>query len=144
LPSLESRATDIPALTRHFLHAESGDPRRELTPEVEAYLVRRHYPGNVRDLKQLLARICCRHLGPGPVTVGDIPLEERPAGDGSPWWDAVGLASAVERAVAARIPLRDLNPRTGSAPRIGRTTIGCPESAIWAAAALCRLVKYPG
>ena len=71
LPSLESRATDIPALTRHFLHAESGDPLLELTPEVEAYLVRRHYPGNVRDLKQLVARICCRHVGPGPVTVGD-------------------------------------------------------------------------
>jgi len=62
------------------------------------------------DLAQI-ARICCRHVGPGPVTVGDIPLEERPAGDGSPWWDAVGLASAVERAVAARIPLRDLKDR---------------------------------
>ncbi len=56
LPSLESRATDIPALARHFLHAESGDPLLELTPDVEAYLVRRHYPGNVRDLKQLVAR----------------------------------------------------------------------------------------
>lgn len=111
LPSLESRATDIPALAKHFLHAESGDSSLELTPEVEAYLVRRQYPGNVRDLRQLVARICCRHVGPGPVTVGDIPLEERPAGDGSPWWDAVGLASAVERAVAARIPLRDLKDR---------------------------------
>jgi len=104
LPSLGSRATDIPAVARHFLHAESGDPLLELTPDVEAYLVRRHYPGNVRDLKQLVARICCRHVGPGPVTVGDVPLEERPAGDGSPWWDAVGLASAVERAVAAPDP----------------------------------------
>lgn len=111
LPSLESRATDIPALARHFLRAESGDPRLELTPEVEAYLVRRQYPGNVRDLKQLVARICCRHVGPGPVTVGDIPQEEHPAGDGSSWWDAVGLASAVERAVAAGIPLRGLKDR---------------------------------
>jgi transcriptional regulator with GAF, ATPase, and Fis domain len=111
LPSLESRATDIPALARHFLEVESARAPLELTPEVEAYLVRRRYPGNVRDLKQLVARICCRHVGPGPVTVGDIPREERPAGDGPAWWEAVGLATAVERAVAAGVALRDLKDR---------------------------------
>ena len=40
--------------------------------------------GNVRDLKQLVTRIMYRHMGEGPVTVGNIPEEERPAADFGP------------------------------------------------------------
>ena len=50
----------------------------ELDEPVRQYLLRRAYPGNVRDLRQLISRIACRHVGPGPITVGDIPDDERP------------------------------------------------------------------
>ena len=61
-------------LGRQSQHAASP----ELTPEVEQMLIHRDYPGNVRDLRQLALRVAARHVGSGPVTAGDIPLEDRP------------------------------------------------------------------
>ena len=37
------------------------------------------WPGNVRELRQLVARMSHRHVGPGPITLGDVPEEERPS-----------------------------------------------------------------
>jgi transcriptional regulator with GAF, ATPase, and Fis domain len=108
LPSLGDRVADLLPLASHFLNAELGDDAPPLSPMVESYLVGRDYPGNVRDLKQLIARMCCRHVGPGPLTVGDIPEDERPQGDPSGWWSDVALVAAVERAIEAGAPLREL------------------------------------
>lgn len=41
------------------------------------HLVRRKYPGNVRELKQLITRINARYVGTGPITIGTLPDEER-------------------------------------------------------------------
>ena len=48
------------------------------------YLLRRDYPGNVRDLKQVVFGMLARHVGTGPVTVGDVPEEERPTMETEP------------------------------------------------------------
>lgn len=108
LPSLRDRVLDLLPLASHFLAAELGDDAPLLSPMVENYLVAREYPGNVRDLKQLIARMCCRHVGPGPLTVGDIPDDERPQQEQAGWWADVALVAAVERAVEAGAPLREL------------------------------------
>ena len=65
-PPLRERQGDILPLVRHFL-AQLGAPEheRELDPAVRQYLVARSYPGNVRDLRQTVARIWHRHSGAG-------------------------------------------------------------------------------
>jgi transcriptional regulator with GAF, ATPase, and Fis domain len=80
LPSLRERPEDILPLAQHFLTELRPDKKPpELDEPVRDYLVRRDFPGNVRDLKQLVSRISYRHVGEGPITVGDIPEDERPA-----------------------------------------------------------------
>ena len=50
-----------------------------VAPAVAEVLLRRDYPGNLRDLRQLAYRVAARHVGPGPVTPGDLPPGDRPA-----------------------------------------------------------------
>ncbi|GIH06923.1 hypothetical protein Rhe02_49900 [Rhizocola hellebori] len=78
LPPLRERRADILMLFRHFLAEATGVEGLRLDPAVARMLDQREYPGNVRDLRQLALRIAARHVGPGPVTPGDIPDEERP------------------------------------------------------------------
>lgn len=115
LPPLHRRADDVLTLARHFLAADGdGDGVPELSEPVRDLLQARHYPGNVRDLQQLMARIRLRHVGPGPVTVGDVPPPERPAsGRGRSWYE--DLECAMRRAVALGVPLRDIVEATRDA-----------------------------
>jgi transcriptional regulator with GAF, ATPase, and Fis domain len=78
LPPLRERPEDILRLLRHFTRQFRPDNQPlELDDLVSAYFLTRTYPGNVRDLKQLVTRIIYRHVGAGPITVGDIPEEDR-------------------------------------------------------------------
>jgi len=71
LPSLAERRSDIPLLARHFLgRLDAGRPPPGLDAQVETLLVGREYPGNVRDLRQLMSRVAARHVGSGPISVG--------------------------------------------------------------------------
>ncbi|MBO9562410.1 MAG: sigma-54-dependent Fis family transcriptional regulator [Niastella sp.] len=79
LPSLKERREDIPELARYFLRQEL---KCVVAPEIDNtvmnYLVSRDYPGNVRELKQLMARIAMRYTGEGFISMGDIPEDELP------------------------------------------------------------------
>lgn len=111
VPSLRERPEDILPLARRFL-MEIG-PDRE-TPELDTpvleYLMKREYPGNVRDLKQLVARIYCRHTGQRLITVGCIPPGERlaPSEENSDWRDA-GFDCALRKALAQGIGLKAIS-----------------------------------
>lgn len=95
-PPLRERPGDILPLVRHFL-LQLGAREHELDPAVRQYLLTRSYPGNVRDLRQTVARIWHRHSGPGPITIGDLPRDERPGG--IPSWPDHAFAEAIRRAV---------------------------------------------
>lgn len=79
MPSLDERREDIPELARYFLRQEL---KMVVAPEIDNtvmnYLVSRPYPGNVRELKQLMARIAMRYTGEGYISIGDVPEDEMP------------------------------------------------------------------
>jgi transcriptional regulator with GAF, ATPase, and Fis domain len=111
IPPLRERVEDILPLARHFL--------KQLRPEIENpdferpvrdFLMKRSYPGNVRELRQLIARIASRHIGKGPVSAGDVPDDERPVGDHlSSDWRNSAFESCVRNALAAGAGLRDIS-----------------------------------
>jgi transcriptional regulator with GAF, ATPase, and Fis domain len=78
VPALSERREDIPLLARHFLQEHFLErPVPELSPAVIDYLKSREYPGNVRELRQRVLRMACRHVGTGPITLGDVPESDR-------------------------------------------------------------------
>lgn len=59
VPPLREREEDIPLLADHFLRkfaAADGRPIRGITPEAMSLLRSYHYPGNVRELENLIER----------------------------------------------------------------------------------------
>jgi len=115
LPALRERIEDIPVLVRYFLRtSRPGDPVLELDSAVLDLLVSRAYPGNVRELKQLVGRIMSRHEGRGPITVGDVPVEERPPveAERSAWPDGL-FEQSIRQALARGVTLRALVKTVG-------------------------------
>ena len=81
VPSLEERREDIPELTRHFIdmfHRSQGLPQRSLTPESEAMLQTMHWPGNVRQLRNVIERVLILGDTSGPIEAGELPGQEAP------------------------------------------------------------------
>ena len=61
LPPLRERLEDIIPLAEHFFRqAHENHKVPELDPAVREYLLRREYPGNVRELQQVVFRLMCR------------------------------------------------------------------------------------
>ena len=59
LPALRERREDIPLLVRHFADLQckqNGLPKVDFTPDAMEYLQRLLYPGNIRELKNLVER----------------------------------------------------------------------------------------
>jgi len=109
LPSLGERRPDIGQLTEHFLRQAlpSGQPV-ELDPAVRELLTARDYPGNVRELRQLVLQIARRHVGAGPVTAGEVPPAERPAAPLPQEWPDPEFEESIGRALAAGVGLKDI------------------------------------
>ncbi len=60
VPALEERREDIPDLARHFIETfnrEQGLPLRSLSDEAEALLQTLSWPGNVRQLRNVMERV---------------------------------------------------------------------------------------
>ena len=73
VPALDDRKDDIPLLINYFcgsICAESGKPVREFAPEALALLQERSWPGNIRELRNVVERLLI--LGGSPVTAQDV------------------------------------------------------------------------
>ncbi len=107
-PGLDERREDIPALTAYFVDRiakASGLPKRPLSPEAMAALQACSWPGNVRQLRNVIERtlilmgrdpdleITCEHL---PTEVMDSGLTI-PAGEGLEQIITLPLREARER-----------------------------------------------
>jgi transcriptional regulator with GAF, ATPase, and Fis domain len=111
IPPLRERRDDILPLARHALRALRPDaPSLDFDAPVRDYLINRAYPGNVRDLRQLVTRIASRHVGPGPITLGEIPDDERPRDVAAPrqWRDAE-FAEGIRQALSSGAKLKEIS-----------------------------------
>jgi two-component system response regulator PilR (NtrC family) len=91
LPPLRERPEDVPALAEHFLrkHAAMQGKRLVFSPAALRWIVGRDYPGNVRELENIIERAVTLATG-DEITLDDLPHEP-----GAPRSAAVA-ASSVE------------------------------------------------
>ena len=86
VPSLEERREDIPELTRHFIesfHRTQGLPLRQLTSEAEAMLQTTTWPGNVRQLRNVIERVLILGEPSGAIEASELPGQDAPAEGGT-------------------------------------------------------------
>lgn len=105
VPALADRREDIPELAAHFLamfNAEQGHALRELSEEAEAMLQAMGWPGNVRQLKNVIERVLILGDGTGPIQAAELPGME----DGDRDGDESGGTHALPSALAT-LPLRE-------------------------------------
>jgi DNA-binding NtrC family response regulator len=82
LPSLAQRLEDLPLLTRHFLEsfsAQYGKRLTGLTPKAQKALAEHSWPGNIRELENVLGSACIMADGP-LVDFDDLPPSLREPG----------------------------------------------------------------
>ena len=101
-PPLRERQDDILPLSMHFLRELAHAAPPALDQAVREYLLLREYPGNVRELRQTVTRLWHRHCGPGPITIGALPPDERLA---APHWPDPQFEAAVRHALALGVTL---------------------------------------
>lgn len=58
LPALRERTDDLPLLIENLLPHFAGDRQLKVSPEAIACLKQYHFPGNVRELRNILERAC--------------------------------------------------------------------------------------
>ncbi|WP_227268038.1 nitrogen assimilation response regulator NtrX [Roseobacter weihaiensis] len=82
VPSLEERREDIPELAGHFIaeiNASQGLPLREISEDAIALMQTMEWPGNVRQLKNLIERVLILGDSTGPIETRELPVADDPA-----------------------------------------------------------------
>ncbi len=79
VPALEDRREDIPELAEHFLtdlNRTQGLPLRRLSDEAVALLQTMHWPGNIRQLKNVLERVLILGGDDMEIQASELPSPE--------------------------------------------------------------------
>jgi transcriptional regulator with GAF, ATPase, and Fis domain len=110
LPPLRERLEDIIPLAERFLYQACPDGQSAaLDGAVQEFLLRREYPGNVRDLQQVVSRFMHRAADDGTITIGCVPADEWPVLklDTMPWRDC-NFERPIQRAVRLGAQLKEI------------------------------------
>ncbi len=102
VPSLEERREDIPLLVQHFLqyfHDAQGHSLRDLSEEGATMLQTMAWPGNVRQLKNMVERILILGDSSDPISAADLP-------DDAAGGNAENTTGLISRNIAT-MPLRE-------------------------------------
>ena len=103
VPALEDRREDIPGLARHFIEGfnrDQGLPLRELSDEAAAMLQTMAWPGNIRQLRNVMERVLILGEGTGQIEPKDLP------GDGAET-SGSGVEEVALSAGLTTLPLRE-------------------------------------
>ncbi|NBR52948.1 MAG: sigma-54-dependent Fis family transcriptional regulator [Rhodobacteraceae bacterium] len=101
VPSLAERREDIPMLAEHFiaqLNRSQGLPLRKLAEDARALLQTMNWPGNVRQLKNVVERVLILGETSEAISARELPASDEPQGEEG----RVVLGSAL-----ATLPLRE-------------------------------------
>ncbi|MDR1919471.1 MAG: sigma-54 dependent transcriptional regulator [Tannerellaceae bacterium] len=135
LPPLRERREDIPLLVRYFIDKQSeanGLPKADFTPAAYDYLCRLPYPGNIRELKNLVERTLLVS-GKETIDVADLTEQagEAPAGKEAASFEGFTLDELEKQSI-----LRALDKHAGNLSRVA-STLGVSRAALYR-----RLDKY--
>src|SRR5256714_11834883 len=103
LPPLRQRSEDVPELCRHFLSQiakRENKPFRHIEPEAFRFLQRYPWPGNIRELQNIIERASVLEPEPGVVRAATI----------EPWLKQAtesGIGTSAVTALAGK-PLADI------------------------------------
>ena len=101
VPSLGDRREDIGALARRFIeqfHATQGLPLRELPDDSVTVLHTMRWPGNIRQLRNVIERVLILGEGNGPIQPGELEPQSGASENG----DTLALGNRI-----TSLPLRD-------------------------------------
>jgi two-component system NtrC family response regulator len=132
LPSLADRRQDIPLLARHFLHEVArgyGRPDASISDPALAWLARLDWPGNVRQLRQLVERTVLMTDG-ARIEAADLQrtlLMDR-AGDEGPALPSVGSMTLDE--IEKAMILKSLEHHGGNLSRVA-ASLGMSRAALY-------------
>ncbi len=101
MPALRERREDIPLLANHFLKVysrENGKRIREISSEAMQKLVEYAWPGNIRELRNLVQRLVVMAKG-DRIAEKDIPVELKASAEGSESETTLNLAETEKRLI---------------------------------------------
>jgi DNA-binding NtrC family response regulator len=128
LPALAERREDIPLLARHFLDKYSllfGKSVRDLSPEALHALTGWSFPGNVRELENLVERgvaLCETEL----LGLADLPPELLGGGEAPAGEEPLVPLDELERRHIARV-LKS----TGGSKGLAAQILNIPRTTLW-------------
>lgn len=96
VPSLQERLEDVPELAALFIkqfNETQGLPARVLSDDAAAMLQTMQWPGNVRQLRNVIERVLILGDGTGEIAASDLPTAEDGPSDAGRMTISGGLAS---------------------------------------------------
>ncbi len=130
LPPLRQRKEDIPELTQHFLHRFSlkRGVAMNLSPEAMEKLLEYDFPGNIREMKNILERASV--LAPEPtVTPEDLPADLRQKSTAQDTPQSLVLSEALAR-TEKEVILKALN-KAGGVKQNAAELLGISRKNLW-------------
>lgn len=126
LPRLEERKDDLPLLERHFLQRFANEYKKDIqgmTRRAQSLLMRYHWPGNVRQLENVIGSACMMAHGP-VIDIADLPEELRSGIANQPEAEITSLEAVEQRHVLRVLEQMGGNKnRAADALGISRSTL---------------------
>lgn len=106
IPPLRKRSSDLAHLINHFMHRISKDLRcrpAEISDEVMQKFYRYHWPGNIRELENIIER-CLLLSGGETIKLEHLPLEIREL----PGFAEKGAMMESDKHMPSMLPLKEI------------------------------------
>lgn len=138
LPALRERREDIPLLARHFADRQAeanGLPRTDFSADALDFLSRLPYPGNIRELKNLVERtiLVC---GKPVLDASDFDIHYLQNNEPAKASDAASLAGKTLEEIERQTILQTMEQYSGNLSQVA-STLGISRAALYR-----RLEKY--